>query len=218
MNIFSSNSLLGRFLNLIADIFILNILWVLCSLPIITIGASTTALYYAIMKRQRKDEGYITRNFFSSFKENFKQSTIIWLLLVIIGFILELDLRIGVSISSPLGKLMIFSSILIMIPYSFILIYIFPIQAKFVNPIFVNIRNALLIAVAHFGYTVLNIFFVITFIFLALRSTMFLGIVILFGFSLYAFISGNIYIMIFRKYLKDELKEDIEASGIDLNE
>ena len=215
MNIFSNNSLLGRFLNLTADIFILNIIWLICSLPIITIGASTTALYYAIMKRQRSGEGYVVKNFFTSFKLNFKQSTLIWIIMLCAGFIIELDLRIGISSPGIIGKLMVFSSIFLFIPYSFILIYIFPVQAKFDNPIFTNIKNSLLIAIAHFGYTILNVIFFLIFIALAIKSTMFLGIVILLGFSLYAFITGNTYITIFRKYVPEEIKKDAEASGID---
>ena len=77
MNIFSMDSMLGRVLYWIADIFILNILWIIFSLPIFTIGASTTALYYSMMQRQRRDESYIHKNFIKAFKENFKQSTIL---------------------------------------------------------------------------------------------------------------------------------------------
>lgn len=219
MNIFSSDSLLGRFLNLAADIVILNILWLICSIPIFTIGASTTALYYSLMIRQRRDEGYVHRNFFKSFKDNFKQATVIWLVLLVIGLALFVDLRIGILLNatagSAIGKLFIISSIILLIPYSFVLMYIFPIQAKFENSIKNNLKNAILMSIAHFGYTILLLFIAATFILLTLVSKAFIGIEILCGVSLFVYLTSNIFIMIFRKHLPDELSDDEQASGMD---
>ena len=92
MNFLSSDSWLGRFFNLVFDLVIMHFIWLVCSLPIFTIGASTTALYYTFMKRTRRDEGYIWKNYFSSFKSNFKQATIIWLIILAVGAILLTDL------------------------------------------------------------------------------------------------------------------------------
>lgn len=217
MNIFSIDSHLGRFLYWTADIFVLNILWVICSLPIFTIGASTTALYYAMMKRQRRDEGYIHINFFNSFKSNFKQSTVIWLIMLFIGMVLYSDLCIGLYFNNTqgndIGKIFIISSIILFIPYLFILIYIFPVQAKFENTIKNNLKNALLMSIGHLGYTFLIILIIGSFIFLTLTSRAFIGVEILFGVSLLAFLTGNIFITIFRKHLPNELEEDLEAIG-----
>ena len=58
------------FLSRLADLFWLNLLFVICSIPVITIGASSTALYYVTLKMAKDEEGYITRSFFKSFKEN----------------------------------------------------------------------------------------------------------------------------------------------------
>lgn len=218
MNIFSSDSLLGRFLNWTADIFILNILWLICSLPIITIGASTTALYYSMMKRIRRDEGYVRTNFISSFKSNFKQSTIIWLIMLVIGAVLFADFRIGLYLNTsngnPVGKLILVISIILMIVYGLVLIYVFPVQAKFVNSVKDNIKNAFLMAVGHFGYTLLIFTIIATFILLTFISQAFIGVEILFGFGLYSFLTGNIFITVFRKHLPDELEEDLEAVGL----
>ena len=75
----------------IADFIILNVLWVICSIPIITIGASTTALYTVMLKIVKNEEGYIARDFFKAFRENFKQSTAIWLVFLLLGIILIVD-------------------------------------------------------------------------------------------------------------------------------
>lgn len=218
MNIFSTDSLLGRFLNWTADILILNILWLIFSLPIITIGASTTALYYSMMKRIRRDEGYIRTNFISSFKANFKQSTIIWLIMLAIGAILFADFRIGLYLNTSygnfMGKMILVISIILMIPFGFVLTYIFPVQAKFVNSVKDNLKNAFLMAVGHFGYTLLIFAIIATFILLTFVSQAFIGVEILFGFGLYAFLTSNIFITVFRKHLPDELEEDLEAVGL----
>lgn len=217
MNIFSMDSMLGRFLYWIADIFILNILWIIFSLPIFTIGASTTALYYSMMQRQRRDEGYIHKNFIKALKENFKQSTILWLIMILVALVLFADLRIGlffnINQNLLIGKIFIVVSVILMIPYLFVLLYIFPIQAKFENTIKDNLKNAILMAIGHLGYTLLLLMIVATFVVLTLFSRAFIGVEILFGVGLYAYLTSNVYITIFRKHLPDELEEDLEAIG-----
>ena len=217
MNIFSMDSMLGRVLYWIADIFILNILWIIFSLPIFTIGASTTALYYSMMQRQRRDESYIHKNFIKAFKENFKQSTILWLIMILVALVLFADLRIGlffnINQNLLIGKIFIVVSVILMIPYLFVLLYIFPIQAKFENTIKDNLKNAILMAIGHLGYTLLLLMIVATFVVLTLFSRAFIGVEILLGVGLYAYLTSNVYITIFRKHLPDELEEDLEAIG-----
>lgn len=218
MNVFSSNNLLGRFLNLVGDLVILNIMWIIFSLPIFTIGASTTALFYSLMVRIRRDEGYVHTNFTKSFKENFKQSSIIWIIMLAIGCLLLFDYRIGAYLNSMgstiIGSTFVIVSILLFIVYLLILTYIFPVQAKFENAIKDNIKNAFLMSIAHFGYTILILIITASFILLSLVSKAFIGIEIFVGMSFYAYLTSNIFIMVFRKHLPEELKDDEDASGI----
>ena len=73
-NIFSGETGFARFMNILADILIIGILWAICSLPVITAGTATTSAYYAMAKSVRYGEGYAVREFFHSFKINFKSS------------------------------------------------------------------------------------------------------------------------------------------------
>ena len=66
------------------ECMLLSILWVVTSLPVITIGASTTALYYAVVKVIRNNEGYVWGEFWNGFRTNFKQATIIWLVVALL--------------------------------------------------------------------------------------------------------------------------------------
>ena len=73
VNIFNQDGGFSKFMNKIADLFILNILRIFCSIPIITIGATTTALYSVNLKLVNNEEGSLIKLFFKSFKENFKK-------------------------------------------------------------------------------------------------------------------------------------------------
>ena len=72
------------FLNRLADLIWLNILTMLCCIPVVTAGASLTAMYYMTIKMVRREEGYIARGFWKSFRQNFRQATLIWLLVLLL--------------------------------------------------------------------------------------------------------------------------------------
>ncbi len=215
MNIFSDNSVLGRFLLIVFDIVLLHFLWILCSLPLFTIGASTTALYYSCMKRIRTGEGYVSKNFFHAFKDNFKQATCIWLLLLAVAFVLILDLRIGMNIEGILGTVILVSNAVLLIPFLLTVLYIFPVQAKFENRIIDNLKNALFMSIQNFHYSLLIVAILASFIILGTGFQSAMGLMLFCGVGLYGYLSSCIYISVFRKYLPDETKEDAEKSGIE---
>lgn len=76
------------------DILILGILWIVCCLPLITIGASTTALYYAVVKCIKNNDGYAAKLFFHSFRQNFVPATILWIIFAGITFAMHLNIGI----------------------------------------------------------------------------------------------------------------------------
>ena len=92
-----------RFLSRVADLLVLNLLFILCSIPIFTIGASITALYYCFFKMKDQEEGYLAKRFFKSFKENFKQATIMWLLLLILFLVLGFEFLIFRTVPGTTG-------------------------------------------------------------------------------------------------------------------
>lgn len=83
-NIFDYDSGFMSILNKIVDCILLGVMWLIFSIPIITIGASTTALYYTVNKVIRHDRSHIGREFLRGFKTNFGQSTIVWLILMVV--------------------------------------------------------------------------------------------------------------------------------------
>ncbi len=213
MHLFSIDGPIWRFFNLVYNLVILHLLWVIYSLPIFTIGASTTALYYSCMKMIRTNEGYVHKNFHHSFKQNFKQSTIIWLGMVIILSLYITDLRYGLFLGNALGRLMIISCSIFLIPIVLTTIYIFPVQVKFENKIQDNIKNALLMSLRHFPCSLLLCFIYGTFILLTISFVPFIMLMLCCGAGLISYLTSNIFIYIFRKYLPDELEDDLERSG-----
>ncbi len=144
-----------RFLGKVADFMILNILWIVCSIPIITIGASTTAMYSVMLKLVKNEEGYIAKGFLKAFKDNLKQSTLIWLLYLIFGIVIAVDFRLlGImnpSIRTVIQVFLIFMSILLISMG----IYGFALQARYENTVKNTLKNALILTVAKMPYTLL---------------------------------------------------------------
>ncbi|MDC7279898.1 YesL family protein [Butyrivibrio fibrisolvens] len=91
MQIFSPDSEVMEFLSKVTDFIILNLLTVLCSIPIITIGAAHTAKFYTSMKIVRGEEPSVTKSYFKSFKDNFPQVTVAWLIVLLVGLVLAFD-------------------------------------------------------------------------------------------------------------------------------
>ena len=89
--LFAADGKLAQILGNIADLVILNVLWIVCSIPIVTAGAAATAFYSVTLKLIKNEESYVTRSFFRAFRENFKQSTIVWLVLLAVAAVLGCD-------------------------------------------------------------------------------------------------------------------------------
>lgn len=125
----------------------LNILWFICCLPIFTIGASTTALFYVTLKMVKNEEGNITKAFFHSFKENFKQGTTIWMILLGFGIVLGLDgyVLYHMRFENVFWTLNTAVFFVVLAAYAIILMYIFPLLSRFNNSIKVMFKNSIII-------------------------------------------------------------------------
>ena len=138
-----------QFINKIVYSVYLNILWFICSIPIVTIGASTTALFYVTLKISKNEEGSITKAFFHSFKENLRQGTAIWLILLAFGIILGIDgyVLYHMRFENVFWTLCTAVFCVAAAAYAIILMYIFPLLARFDNTIGAMFKNALFIGV-----------------------------------------------------------------------
>lgn len=99
--LFNYDNPVWRFIGKLWDVLVVNILWIICSIPVVTAGASTTAMYYVTLKLARDEDGYTIRSFFKSFKENFKQATAIWLIFLLTGMLLAFDVYYFIKMAAP---------------------------------------------------------------------------------------------------------------------
>ena len=190
----------GKFvkvLNRIADLVGLNLLAILFCIPIITIGASITAVYGCIFRIQEKREGYLTKDFWKLFKECFRSSTIIYLVGVAVVAMLYLDYQIFATDSrlDILQVLVVAGGILV----AEIFTYAFPMEAYFENSLKATVKNALLLGISNIPYTLLMLGINVFPFFLVARIPVTFGIWFLIGISGVAWINSFFLKKIFSK-------------------
>lgn len=135
----------------------LNILWFICCIPIVTVGASTTALFYVTLKIAKNEEGSITKAFFHSFKENLKQGTVIWMILLFLGIILGVDgyVLYHMRFENVFWTLCTAFFLIAAAAYAVVLMYIFPLLARFDNTTGAMFKNALFMGIRFLFCTIL---------------------------------------------------------------
>lgn len=197
----------------VADICILNILCLLCCIPIVTAGASVTAMYYVTLKMVRNEESYIARSFFKSFKENFKQATLINIAALVVGVILLIDLRVSAAMSGTVGKVLNFIFIAFLLVYFVLILYVYPILARFYNTIRNTVINSLLMALRHLPYTVIMALIcacpVIIILYVPSMQivSIFIMLFLLMGFGTVAYFNSIFFVKIFDNYMPAESEE-----------
>lgn len=193
-------------LNRIVDAVILGVLWFVCCIPVITVGASSTAFYYAYHKAIRQKRGYAWKEFFGGFKSNFKQSTIIWLILAALYIITGVDCLILSSMKETPDymKILLASIIAIIVLITVWAIYLFPYLARFENTTKVILKNSALIAMANapWSFVLLILFVVVAVALVLIPQAMF------FVPALYMWVANKILERVFRKYMSEE---DVKA-------
>ena len=145
--IFNLDSPIGRAMNTVADVMILSVLWVVCSLPVFTAGAATTALYYASMRSVRQ-EGSVFKDFFRAFRDNFKKSLMFTLLLAGAVLLIAGDFRIFSKVQlagESVLRVILYAVIFLLI---MIVSYFFPLLARYDAAVKAHIKNAFLLSIS----------------------------------------------------------------------
>lgn len=222
---------MGRFFNMdnkfftfmgrIADLCILNIICLVCCIPIVTAGASITAMYYVTLKMARNEESYIVRSFFKSFKENFKQATVINLIMIAVGVILYLDLSVAKNMPGSAGQIFHVIFMAFAIIYYVLFLYVYPILARFYNTIRNTIKNALFMAIRHLPYTIVMVLIGLCPVLLLfiesyqIQSTLFILFLVM-GFGVIAYCNSFFLVKIFDHYMPKEENGETESEGAEV--
>ena len=210
----------ARFMYAMADLLILNLLWLLCSLPILTVGPATCALFSVTLKIAKDEPVQTLREFFSAFRSNFKQAFVLGIVGLFSAAVVYADAVYAFSVE---GKLKILFCIVAGIVAAVLLTYIcyvFALQAKFENSIKAHIKNAFLLAFCAPGKTVLMWIIlsvpVLLIVFLPQYIVAYIGFLfILFGVSLPVYCNSVILSKIFDRFIPAEQGEPIEKEKTD---
>lgn len=206
--IFSYDGLLGRVLCKFADCILLSILWIICCMPVITVGAATAALYYTVNKVIRHDRGGCWQAYWQAFRVNFKQATIVWMLLLLIFGFLIANLYCTYILYLKCHVSVLFLGLLIAIVVAAVMwaIFLFPCIARFDNKTTQQMKNCLFFMMGNFLWSVLllAVFFVVV------AAALLYPLSLLFLPAVYMLTINFILERIFKKYMspKDLAEED----------
>ena len=166
-------------------------------------GASTTAVYYVTLKLVRDEEGYTIKSFFDSFKTNFKQATLIWIILLLVGIFLGVDLTVylGASSVGAAGLVLMAAFFAVSVLFVFVNIYAFALLARFDNTVIGTLKNALILAIRHLPYSILM---TSSNVILTAVGFLLFPPILLMGMGLTAFVNSWFLVKVFDRY---EVKE-----------
>ena len=212
---FSMDSPFFRFMAKVADFMILNVLFVVFSIPLVTMGASITAMYDVLTKMDTKREVPAASGFIKAFKSNFKKATKLWLIVLGVAAFLILDIYLVGNVM-PLSLNLQITMFIVFLVFLFVWIivsgYIFVLQARIENPMGRTIKMAFALTLVHLIpnsiFTgVMNLVPIVillgfTQIFFAIFPVWIFG-----GISVLAYVNSKIYMKILKKYIP-EFNED----------
>lgn len=204
-DIFQPDNLFSEVMTKIFDILLLNILWLICCIPVITFGASTTALYYVMMKLVRDEENGIVRGFFKAFKENFRQSLPVTGFFFLFAAVLTVDFHVLGQNGTKSASVMYGGCCVLMIFGTAVFGYTFPLLARFENTVKNTLVNGAKTAAAHLPQTaamvVINAAPLIWFLVSPDTFSVIFWIWVFAGEGLSAFLISKIVVRIFDKFI-----------------
>lgn len=200
--IFNFDNKFFRFVSKLVDVFCVSMLWLIACLPVFTIGASSTALYYTVNKVIHHERGYLWREFWGSFRSNFRQATQLWLLFLGFMLLMWADQYI-MSVFMEEGTILWYMGyfFLIMFWIAFVAwLFVYPNIARFQNSNREIVKNAMLMMVAHLPLTLLLI---VSLVILLLITWGIPGLAVIMP-AVFISVQNSIMERIFRRYMSEE--------------
>lgn len=207
-NFFDPDSWLMSTLSEMADLIIVNILWLLTSIPIVTLGASTAALYSVVRPSEKRYGSSAAKNYVFAFVRNFKKGTLLFLLLLIPALFAAVNAVMvfyGLLEDSIVSYVVCGISIFL---FLFVWSYAFPLTASFDNTVLKTAANALVLSIAHLpttiAVTVLNLLPVVVLLFFTDFFFSWFMVWLLLAFALIAKANAWLLERVFRRYRPGE--------------
>lgn len=202
-----------RFMTKVCNVCILSLLWLVCSLPVFTIGASTAAVNAVMLRMVKDEEGYLFRSFFKALVQNYKQATIIWLLFlagfIVIGCDVIFFTRVGIW-PGILGAGLFFSVLLLLI---LTLIVVFHHLAWYAQPLKITIVNSVRMALGYLPYSISLLVLMAVMGYGIYVSVPLMIIFFFFGMGIFSYISAYLWRRVF-----DKLENEKQTYAITVKE
>lgn len=205
----SYDSFLCQTLGKVTDCLCLSLLWIISCIPVITVGAATTALYYTIKKVVRYGITGIFREYWRSFRLNFKQATQIWFMLVLIYGLLAMSCYGAyiLYLAAYIPKALLIFLLILLVAVTMWAIYLFPCLARFNNTTKQIMKNCAWFAILNLHWTVL----LLVIFMLTVAGSLLIPIFLLLLPAGGMLISSYILEIVFRKYMSTE---DLTADNL----
>ncbi|MBU5482597.1 YesL family protein [Blautia sp. MSJ-19] len=200
---FNTESPVFQFLETLFDFVILNVLFLITCIPVVTIGPAISALYTVTLREVRNEQGYIIRSYFAAFKENFKHSFLLSVLYTIVGAILLYNLAFWAQMKTAVGSAFLIIIAACTLLYVISLLYVFALSARFENTIKRTVKNSLLIALASPVQTLMILLIAVIGFALTSVSPLFRVFLVIFGFAFLAYCASFPLTKVFSKYEND---------------
>lgn len=208
MKIFSMDSAFYRFISRLGDLMIVNILFLVGCIGIITIGPSLSAMYTILLKFIRNESGYVAREFWKAYRENFKQSIILWVICMAAGVLLYYDIILSDTLGGTVGQGLKIIFLFFGIIYFSVLSYLFAVQSRFENTLWNTVKNSFWMAMGYLPFTisVLVVEFIPLFVVLVKPETFWylLPVMLTVGFAGLGYACAGIFNYIFKNYIPEE--------------
>lgn len=201
------------------DLVVLNVIWLILCIPVITIVPATTALYYAVVKVIRRERSYAIKEFFRSFKRNFKQGAVFSILAVLLVFVMYIDFRYAWELTQAgdtSGSTYFGVFLIIALLFTSMFAYICPILSRFDMKILGLLKTSFIMATRHLLTTLVLLVLLIS---VLLGCYILLpGIFLLPGIG--TLLASFVIEKVFKRYMpaKEEVPEGQEEVGQDKDE
>ncbi|MBP3218267.1 MAG: YesL family protein [Lachnospiraceae bacterium] len=201
--LFGPNNPVTIFLGRFFDLILLNVIFIVTCLPIITIGAAITALYHETIAIVKKESTYPARSYFASFKQNFRQATILWSALLVLILFFSADLYVIYNVIDPAYRFLQYPVWLILIGIASVLLYAFPLLATHEETVPQLVRNSFLLSLSNFPFTVFCVVLIALIADFSLHNGSilvgFFSLFLFFGCAAMALLFSVFFVRIFRK-------------------
>ena len=144
-----------RFFHDLYDLMVVNCLWLLCCLPVVTIGPATCGLYTVTLKLAREEPVNPARDFFRGMKENWKAGFLLGIMAILLAVAVAGDVWLGLQLNGWLSTLYLVVAATVAVIFLIVIAYTFALQAMFENPVKTQVANAFKLAVIAPGKTML---------------------------------------------------------------